>query len=149
MAEFSTGFPRINRTVTCTSRACCWQAFEIDYAPLSRLNNHVLAPPPSRKSTLLIALALGWITLAIYLPSLRHDFLDYDDQQYVTDNPRVRAGLSVEGVGWAFGYHAGNWHPLTWLSHMFDCSLHGLKPAGHHLTNVCYTPPTRCSSSWC
>src|ERR1035437_8894588 len=37
---------------------------------------------------------------------------------------------------WAFGRHAGNWHPLTWLSHMLDCQLYGLKPAAHLLTNV-------------
>jgi tetratricopeptide (TPR) repeat protein len=84
----------------------------------------------------LICLALGLVTLALYLPSLRHDFLAYDDQQYVTENPHVQAGLTGHGLVWAFGYHAGNWHPLTWLSHMLDCQLYGLKPAGHHLTNV-------------
>jgi hypothetical protein len=61
----------------------------------------------------LICLALGLVTLALYLPSLRHDFLAYDDQQYVTENPHVQAGLTLQGVVWAFGYHAGNWHPLT------------------------------------
>ena len=84
----------------------------------------------------LICLALGLTTLAVYLPALRHEFLVYDDQQYVTENPHVRAGLTGPGLVWAFGCHAGNWHPLTWLSHMLDCQLYGLKPAGHHLTNV-------------
>ncbi len=84
----------------------------------------------------LICLALGLVTLALYLPSLRHDFLAYDDQQYVTENPHMQAGLTGHGVVWAFGYHAGNWHPLTWLSHMLDCQLYGLKPAGHHLTSA-------------
>ncbi len=84
----------------------------------------------------MIGLALALITLALYLPSLRHDFLFYDDQQYVTENARVLAGLSVSNVVWAFGYHAGNWHPLAWLSHMLDAQFYGSKPAGHHLTNV-------------
>ena len=90
----------------------------------------------NRKTYWLIALALGLITLALYSPSLRHDFLTYDDQQYVTENGQVRSGLTLHGMVWAFGKHAGNWHPLTWLSHMLDCQLYGIKPAGHHLTNV-------------
>ncbi len=84
----------------------------------------------------LIGLALGLITLAVYLPAIHHEFLDYDDQEYVAENPHVRAGLTWQGVVWTFGQHASNWHPLTWLSHMTDCQLYGLKPAGHHLTNV-------------
>jgi tetratricopeptide (TPR) repeat protein len=84
----------------------------------------------------LLGLVLGIVTLALYLPALRHDFLDYDDQQYVTENPHVRAGLTLKGLFWAFGCHASNWHPLTWLSHMLDCQIYGLHPAGHHLANV-------------
>jgi tetratricopeptide (TPR) repeat protein len=84
----------------------------------------------------LICLGLGLVTLALYSPSLRHDFLAYDDQQYVTENSHVRAGLTAKGAVWAFGNHAGNWHPLTWLSHMLDCQLYGIRPAGHHLTNL-------------
>ena len=83
-----------------------------------------------------MCLGLGLITLVLYLPSLRQGFLPYDDQQYVTENLQVQAGLTWQGLTWAFGYHAGNWHPLTWLSHMLDCQFYGLKPAGHHLTNV-------------
>jgi tetratricopeptide (TPR) repeat protein len=84
-----------------------------------------------------ICLALGLITLAIFWPSVHHDFLAFDDQQYVTENPRVQAGLTGQGVVWAFrSFYASNWHPLTWLSHMADCQFYGLKPAGHHVTNV-------------
>jgi tetratricopeptide (TPR) repeat protein len=88
---------------------------------------------PSKR---LICLALGLITVAVFAPNLTHNFLGYDDQQYVTENAQVQAGLTGHGMVWAFGRHAGNWHPLTWLSHMLDCQLYGLKPAGHHLTNV-------------
>ena len=84
----------------------------------------------------LICIGLGLITLALYLPAIRHDFIGYDDQQYVTENGRVQAGLTWHSVVWAFGGHAGNWHPLAWLSHMLDCQLYGLKAAGHHLTNL-------------
>jgi tetratricopeptide (TPR) repeat protein len=83
-----------------------------------------------------ICLGLGIVTLALFSPAVRHDFVAYDDQQYVTENPVVQAGLTWEGLKWAFGKQAGNWHPLTWVSHMLDCQLFGLRPWGHHLTNV-------------
>ena len=85
----------------------------------------------------LICLALGLFTLAVFAPALTHDFLVYDDQVYVTENPHVQTGLTWQGVAWAFrSYAASNWHPVTWLSHMLDCQLYDLKPVGHHLTNV-------------
>lgn len=85
----------------------------------------------------LICLTLGLITLAVFAPALQHEFLAYDDGQYVTENPHVVGGLSWQGVNWAFrAFYASNWHPLTWLSHMVDCQLYHLRPAGHHLTSV-------------
>ncbi|HEV2209260.1 MAG TPA: hypothetical protein VG167_10830 [Verrucomicrobiae bacterium] len=61
----------------------------------------------------------------------------YDDPAYVSENPAVLAGLSFGGVVWAFTHTVtGNWHPVTMLSHMLDCSLFGTNPAGHHVTNL-------------
>ena len=75
--------------------------------------------------------------LAAYLPVLHFDFVSYDDPDYVTANPHVQAGLTWAGAAWAFRTSfAGNWFPLTWLSHMLDCSLFGLDSGGHHLTNL-------------
>ncbi len=91
---------------------------------------------PQFQTRCLIYGGLALVTLAMYLPVLYHGFVQYDDQQYVTDNPRVQAGLTWHGLVWAFGFHAGNWHPLTWLSHMLDCQLYGAWAGGHHLTNV-------------
>lgn len=72
----------------------------------------------------LIALLLSLVTLVVYLPVTRHAFLSYDDDDYVTNNRMVQAGLTLAGVRWAFTtFHAANWHPLTWLSHMTDCEL--------------------------
>jgi len=72
-----------------------------------------------------------------FLPSLRNGFVDYDDMLFVTGNLRVQAGISWSNLIWAFSHEVGaNWHPLTILSHMLDCTLFGLKPWGHHLTNV-------------
>jgi Flp pilus assembly protein TadD len=85
------------------------------------------------------AIAFGLImsTCLAYAGVQHHQFLNFDDPSYVTGNPNVLGGLSWEGVTWAFtAAHSGNWHPLTWLSHMADVSLCGLAPGCHHLMNV-------------
>ena len=65
--------------------------------------------------------------------------MDYDDDDYVTDNPVVQRGLTWTGIQWAFTTgRASNWHPVTWLSHMTDCELFGLNPGAHHLVNVLF-----------
>jgi tetratricopeptide (TPR) repeat protein len=87
----------------------------------------------------LIALLLVLGTLAAYLPVARNDFVNFDDNDYVTDNLTVQNGLSVAGIEWAFTtVHSSNWHPLTWMSHMLDCTLFGLNPAAHHFVNVLF-----------
>jgi Flp pilus assembly protein TadD len=76
-------------------------------------------------------------TLAVFLPVAGHDFVIYDDLAYVAENPRVAAGLSLPGVLWALtSLEVGNWHPLTWISHMADVSLHGMDAGRHHLTSL-------------
>jgi protein O-mannosyl-transferase len=90
------------------------------------------------RATLLLALALTvGTTIAVFWPVLSNGFLLYDDGIYVYDNPPVRQGLTWAGARWAFtsGY-AANWHPLTWLSHMADVQMFGLRPRGHHLTSL-------------
>ena len=80
---------------------------------------------------------LAAITFVVFGQTLHHEFVNFDDDVYVYENPMVVRGLTLKGIVWAFtGVHAGNWHPLTWLSHMLDCQLYGLNPGGHHLTNV-------------
>jgi tetratricopeptide (TPR) repeat protein len=82
-------------------------------------------------------LVLAAITFAVFGQTLHHEFIGYDDETYVYDNPMVARGLTLKGLVWAFTrVHSFNWHPLTWLSHMLDCQLYGLHPGGHHLTNV-------------
>ena len=91
------------------------------------------------RGTLLIGVLLTAVTLAAYWPVLQNDFVSYDDPDYVTENPHVLRGLSWSNVGWAFRTaHAGNWHPLTWLSHALDVQLHGLNTAWHHLTALLF-----------
>src|SRR5579884_2737304 len=93
----------------------------------------------SNKRTLLICVLLAAITLALYWPARSFKFVDYDDNEYVTSNPNVQAGISWKGISWAFQtYHSSNWHPLTWISHMLDCQIYGLNPAGPHFTNILF-----------
>ncbi|MGB7768190.1 MAG: hypothetical protein WBN22_04975 [Verrucomicrobiia bacterium] len=92
-----------------------------------------------RYRTWLACLALVLGTLAIYWPARHYGFVDYDDNDYVFNNPTVRSGLSWWGLVWSFvDQHASNWHPLTWLSHMLDCQLFGLHAGAHHMVNVLF-----------
>lgn len=89
------------------------------------------------KTNLLICILLAAATFAIYYRATRNPFVNYDDTGYVTENPNVQQGLSLETLRWALGStYASNWHPLTWISHALDCQLFGLNPAGHHLSSV-------------
>src|SRR5580704_1811459 len=87
-----------------------------------------------------IALSLVLITLALYWPVRHFEFNNYDDGQYITKNPNVQNGLTLPDIEWAFtaaGY-AGNWHPLTWLSHLLDIELFGFHAGAHHFTNLLF-----------
>jgi tetratricopeptide (TPR) repeat protein len=79
------------------------------------------------------------LVLAVYWQVGGHSFVNYDDSEYVYENPQVQRGLSKEGVSWAFTtFHAANWHPLTWISHMTDVQLFGLDAGWHHRVNVLF-----------
>src|SRR5579872_4684111 len=85
------------------------------------------------------AVLLVLVTISLYWLATHNDFVNYDDDIYVTANRHVQAGLTLAGLKWAFfkpDVHLGYWHPLTLLTHMLDCQLYGLKPWGHHLTSV-------------
>jgi len=82
-------------------------------------------------------LALG--ALSLYLPSGWHGFIDYDDDTYILDNPHVLSGLNAANILWAFRTsYAGNWHPITWLSHMLDCEIFGPNPGPAHIVNALF-----------
>ncbi len=91
----------------------------------------------NRKAIILVSAALAVITVVLYLPTLHHQFINFDDDEYITANRHLQFGFTWAAVKWAFtsGY-ANNWHPLTWLGHLADYQLYQLKPWGHHLTNI-------------
>ena len=98
---------------------------------------HDPSSPAPLKRLALLSLALVLLSGVVYGRIGGNGFIDFDDPAYVTYNPHVRAGLTVETVAWAFrtGSHS-NWHPLTWLSHALDCEIFGIDPAGHHLVSL-------------
>jgi tetratricopeptide (TPR) repeat protein len=91
----------------------------------------------SRSTVAAVCGLLLLAVIAVFGQTAGHDFVNFDDDDYVYANRHVLGGLSDEGIAWAFtAYRSWYWHPLTWLSHMADCQLYGLKPGGHHLTSV-------------
>lgn len=103
------------------------------------------SPPKSKQGWLLfhenhdvaLCLLLILLTLLVYSPVARNQFVNFDDDRYITANTHVKAGLSWTTVTWAFrSTEQANWHPLTWLSHALDEQLFEMNPAGHHYVNL-------------
>src|SRR6266404_8314567 len=94
-------------------------------------------PDAGDRTTLFISIVLVAMTLAVFGRVCTNEFVNYDDPQYVTDNPYIRAGLSADGIWWAFtSTEVLNWHPLTWLSLQLDRELYDDEAWGYHLTNL-------------
>ncbi len=91
----------------------------------------------ARSSPAVLSLILFAGTVILYIPALGANFLNYDDDGYVTANAHVRQALSWGNTAWAFTTtEEANWHPLTWMSHMLDVQVFGIHPFGHHLVSV-------------
>lgn len=94
------------------------------------------AKPRQWTATALCA-GLAVLVWFVFGQTVHFAFLNYDDNWYVYDDPRVRAGISLGNIAWAFLHPViGLWTPVTVISHMLDCQLFGISPWGHHLTNV-------------
>ena len=84
-----------------------------------------------------ICVGLVILTWAVFIQTLWYNFVNYDDPSYVYQNTRITSGINLANVAWAFTHiHSENWHPLTTITHMLDCQLHGLNAGWHHFTNV-------------
>jgi tetratricopeptide (TPR) repeat protein len=94
-------------------------------------------PRNDRLITIAVCIFLTAILWIVFGQTLGHDFVNFDDDRYVYENEQVSHGLTRDGFKWVLTHsHASLWHPLTTLSHMADCQIYGLKPRGHHFTNV-------------
>jgi len=101
----------------------------------TNLTDRMAASPEKR--VVIFCLVLVAATLAVYNPIVHNQFIDFDDSAYILKNPPVQSGLTWDTVKWSFTtFHAGYWHPLTWLSHALDCQVFHLNPTGHHYTNL-------------
>ena len=90
-----------------------------------------------RKRPWVIAWLLAAATFALFSPAIGYDFINFDDNLYVYENPHVLHGLSWAGLAYAFqSIDGASWMPVTWFSFMLDVSLYGVQPAGNHLTNI-------------
>jgi protein O-mannosyl-transferase len=90
-----------------------------------------------RRITIAVCIFLTAIIWLVFGQTLSHDFINFDDDRYVYENSEVSRGLTLDGLKWILTHsHASLWHPLTTLSHMADCQIYGLRPAGHHFTNI-------------
>ncbi len=94
---------------------------------------------PDKFAVLTIYMALVLVTLLAYVHLGGNEFVDYDDPDYVTENPHVYGGITYQSIIWAFTTpHEANWNPVTQISHMLDCELFGLNPGRHHLTSLLF-----------
>jgi tetratricopeptide (TPR) repeat protein len=89
-----------------------------------------------RYIVLIIALLIFLLTILVYTPTLKNDFVNWDDDIYVYENNTIHS-LNPRSFLWMLtAFHSGNWHPLTWLSHAADYAIWGRNPFGHHLTSI-------------
>lgn len=85
----------------------------------------------------MVCLVIGLGTIALYSPAFTYHYVNIDDAVYVTSNGHVNHGVTADAIKWAFkSAYAGNWHPVTWISHMVDCQVFGPNPTGHHVVNI-------------
>ncbi|MCX5848919.1 MAG: tetratricopeptide repeat protein [Deltaproteobacteria bacterium] len=90
-----------------------------------------------RKYKLIIYIVLAVVTFAVYWQVNQFDFVNFDDNVYVTQNIHIQSGITLDGVRWAFGTkYFDLWHPLIWLSFMLDYQFYGLNAGGYHVTNL-------------
>jgi Flp pilus assembly protein TadD len=91
-----------------------------------------------RRWACLLSACLAVAVLIVFFPAMHCGFVNFDDPDYVTENPHIQSGLTWQSLRWALTGYATYWHPLTWISHMADIQMYGMNPAGHHLTSVLF-----------
>ncbi len=130
-----------------TPRKIAWSSrrnFQHNPAPMSRAKRRIPkrpVPKPDQSERMIgkkVALPLLLTAVVIaYFPLFSNSFVDFDDPVYITGNAHIRSGLTLDTWNWAWTtWEAGNWHPLTWVSHALDVTLFGMNSVGHHLTSL-------------
>jgi tetratricopeptide (TPR) repeat protein len=96
----------------------------------------VIETPVRSSSILAVASVVAAVTFLVFSGALRHDFLNYDDDTYVTSNPSIRSLSWESSIELFTESRFRSYTPLTFLSHGVDHLIWGMSPAGHHLTNL-------------
>jgi tetratricopeptide (TPR) repeat protein len=95
-----------------------------------------VGPPPSSPVVRAVCVFLLVAVALVFGQTIRHEFVNFDDDRFVYENPQVTSGLTLHGIVWAISDHGFQWRPLTWVSHMIDWHLYGPRAGGHHATNM-------------
>ena len=91
-----------------------------------------------KNNLFVVALLVGCFAFLIYLPTLDHEFVNWDDPEYILKNENIQS-LNSSSLKWMFtSFYSANWHPLTWFSHSIDFKIWGQNPRGHHLSNIIF-----------
>ena len=91
----------------------------------------------SKKKILIVYIILTLAAVAAFWQVYQYDFVNIDDNIYVTENSHIQSGITLDGFIWAFSTkYAELWNPLIWISFMLDYQLYGLNAGGYHLTNL-------------
>ncbi len=91
----------------------------------------------NKKYIYLIVILLIISSLAAFGRIVENDFINFDDDKYITANNNIKSGINPESIKWAFSaVVASNWHPLTLISHTLDWSLFGANASGHHIVSL-------------
>ena len=119
------------------------QETEVSKKEWSKPTEGFFAAPEKR--TFVLSLLLVVFTLAVYNQATHFQFVNFDDDRYVTENAHLKAGLSWSTIKWAiFSTDEANWHPLTWMSHALDYQWFHLNPTGHHFTSIIFHALSGC-----
>lgn len=90
-------------------------------------------------SRIVVSFILIFLTIIAFFSIKNNDFINLDDNIYITENEYIKDGLTLKNIKWAFtNTNTGHWHPLTWISHLIDIELFGLNPTGHHVVNLIF-----------
>ena len=108
-------------------------------APAARIPVPAKLASSSRWTYSALIFVLATVTVGLYSPVSSDPFINYDDPNYVVQNPHIQQGLGIRTIAWALSAtEQSNWHPLTWLSHAFDYQLYGMNAGGHHVTSLSF-----------
>ncbi|HYL76240.1 MAG TPA: tetratricopeptide repeat protein [Bryobacteraceae bacterium] len=91
---------------------------------------------PRQRLYRLFPATIALLTLIAFLPALRNDFVNWDDETNFLLNEAFR-GLGLDQIHWMWTSHLnGRYIPLSWMTLGLDYSIWGMEPLGYHLTNI-------------